>query len=111
MSTNADDELLALRSSLEAVDAELVRLLGERQALAAKIGAVKRRAALPIMDPEREAAVVRRVVELGRSAGVPEGLVRDLFWRLLAGAREAQGGGDDQPPALVTPGVPESSPE
>lgn len=85
-----ESRLQALRAAMEAVDAELVTQLGHRQALAAEIGALKGLAGLPVLDPAREAGVVRRAVELGREAGVSEGLIRDLFWRIVAGAREIQ---------------------
>lgn len=85
--------LAALRQAIEQLDEELIRLLARRRELAGEIGAVKRDARRPVLDPAQEAAVVRRAVALGREAGLPDDLVRELFWRIVAGAREAQSEG------------------
>ena len=88
------EPLGALRAEVERVDAELVRLLAERAALARRIGAAKRALGRPTLDPPREAAVVRRAAELARAAGVAdEEGVRGIFWQLVAMARRAQDGG------------------
>ncbi len=84
--------LEALREQIVDVDGRLVRLVGERRALALEIGRVKEALGLPVMDPGREAAVVRRAAERAREAGVDEELVRDVVWRIIASAREAQEG-------------------
>lgn len=91
-----ESRLQALRAAMEAVDSELVTRLGHRQALAAEIGALKGQAGLPVLDPAREAGVVRRAVELGRTHGLADGLVRDIFWRLIAAARGIQTAGPDR---------------
>ena len=57
-----------------------------------EIGQVKSEEGLPVLDPAREAAVVRRAAALAREKGVDEELVRDVIWRIIASAREEQDG-------------------
>lgn len=92
MSDEPDRALEALRARIRAVDEELVRLVGERRALVLEVGRVKDDAGLPVLDPSQEAKVVRRAAELARDAGVDEELVRDIIWRIIASARDAQEG-------------------
>jgi chorismate mutase/prephenate dehydrogenase len=83
-------ELEHLRARILQVDGQLVELVKERRALALAIGELKREMGLPVMDPAREAAVVRRAAALARERGVDEELTRDVIWRIMASAREAQ---------------------
>ncbi len=46
----------------------------------------------PVLDPGREAAVVRRASERARELGIDPELVRDLIWRIIDAARQAQEG-------------------
>ena len=88
----SQERLSELRTAIEALDAELVRLIGERRALVLEVGQVKAELGLPIMDPTREAAVVRRAAALARDGGGDEELVRDVIWRIIASARDEQEG-------------------
>ena len=91
--------LEALRGRIADVDGRLIALVGERRALALEIGRVKDALGLPVMDPAREAAVVRKAAERAREAGVDEELVRDVVWRIIASARQAQEGRSTWGPA------------
>lgn len=84
-----------LRQQIAALDEQLIRILGQRLALAAEIGEVKRRLGLPVLDPAREAEVVRRAAAAARDQGVDPELVRDVLWRLIAQSRGIQ---DHAPP-------------
>jgi chorismate mutase len=82
--------LEALRGELERLDRELLALIGERVRMARRIGVVKQAAGRPVLDPAREAAVVRRMAALAREAGLPAEEVREIFWRLIGLCRRAQ---------------------
>jgi len=89
-------ELEAIRSEIGRVDEAIVFLIDERLRLARRVGELKRTAGMGVLDPSREAAVVRRAGELARQRGLDDEAVRDLFWRLIEMARSAQsadGGG------------------
>jgi chorismate mutase len=89
---SADERLDALRSRIEELDRELVRLVGERRDLVIEVGRVKEGLGIPVLDPPQEARVVRRAAELARDLGVDEEAVRDILWRIIASARDAQEG-------------------
>jgi chorismate mutase len=88
----SDERLEALRVKIRAVDRELVSLIGRRRDLVIEIGAAKEALGLPVLDPPQEAKVVRRAAELARELGVDEELTRDVIWRIIASARDAQEG-------------------
>lgn len=87
-----DPRLQELRVRISEVDDHLIRLMGERRALALEVGRIKEERGLPVMDPAREARVVRQVAERAREAGVDEEMARDVIWRIIASAREVQEG-------------------
>jgi len=93
MNAEAQARLEALRKRILEVDEALVGLVGERRALVLEIGRVKEAMGLPVLDPSREAAVVRRAAELARERGVDEELTRDVIWRIMASARQEQEAG------------------
>jgi chorismate mutase len=83
-------QLVSCRAEIERIDNEIVALLGARLALGQKTGELKRVAGLPILDPTREAAVIRRVTERARAAGLPAEPVREIFWHIVGMSRRAQ---------------------
>ena len=91
-SSSGRGRLDELRRRIEALDAELVALIGERRDIVVEIGRIKAELGLPVLDPTREAAVVRRAAALARAAGGDEEMVRDVIWRIIASARDAQEG-------------------
>lgn len=86
------DALAHLRAEIERVDTAIIALLAERVSLARAVGESKRAAGMQTLDHAREAAVVRRAVELGRDAGLDEEEVRSVFWRVIGMSRRAQMG-------------------
>ncbi|NNF14807.1 MAG: chorismate mutase [Gemmatimonadetes bacterium] len=87
-----DARLDRLRAEIRAVDEELITLVGRRRDLVLAIGEAKAELGLPVLDPSQEARVVRRAAELARDLGVDEELTRDVIWRIMASARDAQEG-------------------
>jgi len=85
-----DDRLEELRVRIEAVDRNLVSLIGERRDLVIEIGQAKESLGLPVMDPPQEAKVVRRAAAVARELGVDEELTRDVIWLIIAAARNTQ---------------------
>ena len=90
MSPAAPAELGALRNEIETIDRDIVALIAQRMRAARAVGRVKRTHDLPITDPTREAAVVRRAVELARAEQLPEEDTRAIFWHIIGLCRRAQ---------------------
>jgi chorismate mutase len=84
-------ELEAIRAEIERVDEAIVFLIHQRLRLARRVGELKRTVGMGVLDPSREAAVVRRAGALARERGLDDEAVRDVFWRLIEMARAAQG--------------------
>jgi chorismate mutase len=81
-----------LRTRIDVIDEQLVRLLNVRVACAVEVGRLKHEAGLPIYQPEREAQVLTRVRESATSLSGPltaEAVVR-IFERLIDEARRAE---------------------
>lgn len=85
-------ELAAARDAIESIDREIIGLLARRLVLGQRTGDLKRQAGLPILDPTREAAVIRRVSEEARQAGLPSEPIREVFWQIIGMSRQAQEG-------------------
>lgn len=105
-----DSVLDGLRRRIIEVDEQLIRLIGERKALVLEVGSRKEELGLPVMDPGREAEVVRRAAARARDLGVDEEMARDVVWRIIAAARAVQEGRLQDWPARRPPaGTPLSS--
>ena len=85
-------ELEALRAEIVSLDETLVELIGRRRDIVLEVGRVKAGVGLPVLDPAREAKVVRRAAEIARRHNVDEELARDVIWRIIASARATQEG-------------------
>lgn len=88
--SDALTELAACRDEIERLDNEIIGLLARRIVLGKRTGALKQAAGLPILDPSREAAVIRRVTETARAGGLPVEPVREIFWQIVGMSRRAQ---------------------
>ena len=84
------DEVARLRDRIMECDRELIDILRRRLDLVREIGSLKERLGIPVTDPRREAAVVRKAAELAREEGLDEELVRSLIWSILSAARQHQ---------------------
>ncbi len=77
------------RNEIDRVDDDLLRLFNERAHYAIEIGLEKRRLGLPIEVPEREAAIIRRM--LAENHGPLDGdSVGHLFDAVIAECRIAE---------------------
>lgn len=87
---SAEADLARLREEIERIDRTLIGLIAERVRLAREVGAAKRAAGLPTLDPAREAAVVRQAAVVARESGLADDDVRQIFWHLIGLSRRAQ---------------------
>ena len=84
------EQLSELRALIRGIDDELLRLVRRRLDVACEVADAKRAAGLPVLDPAREAAVVRHAGEFARDHGLDEEDVRALFWSLIGLTRRAE---------------------
>ena len=83
-------ELTNCRAEIEQIDRQLIELLAARMALGRRTATIKRAAGLPILDPQREAEVIRRAVTTARGHDLPVEGVREVFWQIVGLSRRAQ---------------------
>ena len=83
-------ELAECRTEIEDLDRRLVVLLAERVALGRRTATLKKAAGLPILDPQREAEVIRRAVGTAREHDLPVEAIREVFWHVVGLSRRAQ---------------------
>jgi chorismate mutase len=87
-----------LRSRIDVIDEQLVRLLNVRVACAVEVGRLKHEAGLPVYQPEREAQVLNSVRKSATDLAGPltaEAVVR-IFERVIDEARRAERASSDQ---------------
>jgi chorismate mutase len=90
MKTEHLPDLADLREEIRGIDDELLALVRKRLDVARRVADAKRDAGLPVLDPAREAAVVRYAGEFAREHGLVEEDVRALFWALVGLTRRAE---------------------
>ena len=83
-------ELDFLRKRIDAIDQKIVRLLEERMALARRVGEYKAANNLPVLDSEREKAVIQSRAGMLMDKEM-EGVVTELFEHIMQLSREHQG--------------------
>jgi len=83
-------ELDVLRSEIDGIDRELVRLLSKREDVAREIGLTKRKDGLKVRDLERERKVVGKMVSLAGSLGADKRLAKEAAKLLITHAVTVQ---------------------
>ena len=91
-----------LRENIDQVDSVLVKLLNQRARWALEIGEVKKEAAIPVYQPDREKQVLQRVQSQNRGP-LGQAAMQRLFERIIDESRRLErigGEGEAEP----TPG-------
>ncbi|MFZ4156280.1 chorismate mutase family protein [Streptomyces pseudogriseolus] len=84
MSSESADDLPALRGQLDAVDAVLLEAVRERLEICLRIGEYKRVHGVPMMQPQRIAAVQERAARFARRHGIDPGFLHRLYDVVIA---------------------------
>lgn len=82
-----DRLLAAARRQIDALDAEIVRLVDRRALLAKEIAEAKARAGVPLVDAAREDAIAARAGEAARV--IPRGAAAALLRAVIAACRSS----------------------
>lgn len=80
-----------LRSIIDRWDKQILMALGRRIEIARKIGKMKKSQEAPVVDPERERRMMLQRREWGKSLGLPEDLVEELFAVIVKHSSRIQG--------------------
>ena len=103
-STDAESEIEAQRQLIDRLDGEILRLLNDRLSAAARIGEIKQRLDLGVLDGGREVHVYQRLLALNREGVLPSRFLLRIYADLICASREIQkmrsgAAGDGDPPA------------
>jgi shikimate dehydrogenase len=103
-STEAESAIETQRQLIDRLDGEILRLLNDRLSAAARIGEIKQRLELGVLDGEREVHVYQRLLALNREGVLPSRFLLRIYADLICASREIQkirprGAGAGEPPA------------
>jgi chorismate mutase/prephenate dehydratase len=79
------DELAKLREKIDALDADIVRLLNERARVVVEVGRVKQATNEPIYAPDREKVVLEKVSQFNQGP-LPDRCLRAVYRELMSGS-------------------------
>jgi chorismate mutase/prephenate dehydratase len=77
------------RKQIDEIDSQIVELLNRRASVSRRIGELKTRAGLPVVDPEREEIVLRKIVRDNAGQIDPGSLMR-IYREVLEESRRIQ---------------------
>ena len=80
------------RKEIDSIDAEILWLLNKRAEAAGKIGVLKAKAGLPIVDSDREGEVLRRVSQANGGILTDDSVIK-IFRRIIRESRQVQTAG------------------
>ena len=88
---NADTQgrIEELRSRVDEVDRELIRILNERARIVQEIVSIKAEAGKPLFDPKREEEILRRVAEANEGP-IYNSSMREIFDLILHRIRDLE---------------------
>jgi len=81
-----------LRSMIDRYDKQILAALGHRIQVARRIGKLKMHQDAPVVDPDRERRMMLQRAEWGKSLGLPNALIEDLFAVILDHSSRIQAG-------------------
>jgi len=77
------------RNEIDSIDTEIVRLINKRAEIAKKIGVLKLTAGLPIVDGDREEAILLDICGKNQGELTDESLIR-IFRQIIRESRQIQ---------------------
>jgi len=84
------EDIKALRSEVARLTLEIIRLSGERLAIARKIGEIKAERNMPIEDPSVESELKDKVINLSREYGLDINFALKLLNLLIEESKRVQ---------------------
>ena len=84
------------RSRIDAIDAEIMKLLMDRVAVAREIGKVKSEIGVDVHDADREEWILARVKELG-SGQLPPDSTEAIYREIISMCKNVQSVNDERP--------------
>lgn len=83
-------EIEKLRSDLDELDIEILRLLMRRTEIVKKIGLIKKQFSIPIVDRKREERVYNNVKEFALKYELDSDQIRSIFKKIVQFSKKVQ---------------------
>jgi chorismate mutase/prephenate dehydratase len=80
-----------LRRKIDSIDAEIVKLIGDRIKIAREIGGEKRSQGRQVNDRAREKRVLNHIKGLARSENIDQEVIEDIYQQIITACRRTQG--------------------
>lgn len=84
-----NNKLQTLRAEIDQIDAQIISLLIDRQAVVGNIAAQKAAQQLPTADPNRESTVIAQLQQLA-GGQLPPALIETLYTTIFAHSKAVQ---------------------
>lgn len=84
MNEDKPSDLDAAREAIDAIDAELIRLLARRAEHVTYVTRYKEQHGLAVTDPEREKRMLARITTLAEAEGLDPGIARAVLRTIIA---------------------------
>ncbi len=97
MEPSCGQDIAAIRTRIDEIDAAVIGLLAERYAKSMEIGRLKARAGIPLHAPLREHGVIASVEARAAAAGLDPHSVRLLYRLVIEHSRAAQRRAAEEP--------------
>ncbi len=89
MNDSTKNRIAELREKIDAVDTELLSALNRRASLVIEVGRIKQQQQARILDSEREALLMARLLELNRGP-LKDEMVQRLFQSIIETLKQLQ---------------------
>jgi monofunctional chorismate mutase len=84
MNDDMPSELDAAREAIDAIDAELIRLLARRAEYVTQVAQYKEQHGLAVTDTGREQRMLARITQLAEAEGLDPGIARAVLRTIIA---------------------------
>lgn len=85
------DPLQKPREEIDAIDAEIIALLGKRWQLVEEVTRIKQEHNLPPLQPERFAELMKNLLDLSKDHDLPTSMIEELWHTIHVYSRRSQG--------------------
>lgn len=86
----AKDSLEKIRAKIDAIDDQIIDLLAERFQSVSQVAEWKKKQGTMVYQPEREEAILKRILERGVKLGLNPLLLQALFMQIFAVSKREQ---------------------
>ena len=96
-----DKEIIPLRQNIDKIDAEILTLLEQRQAVVEKVVSLKKMHHIPVYHPAREEDLISKLRAQAEQADIDPDFMEDIYRVILRQSRDRQAGRMKYKPVLA----------